>query len=152
MILLASQQTVHARDVENNFHFRHKASLVGSWQANIDFFGTPAPALYSFQRGGTLTESDNPGFDPNFNDNALSPGIGSWKREGHRNYIATYRKLAFNENGEFQQIYTATMNAKVDKGGILRGTLNIVISLPDGTQVGEIPDLTFTATRITIDY
>ena len=58
-------------------NYRDFRSIVGAWNASIDFNGATSNAMYIFHRDKTLVEADNPGFDPNFGGDALSPGIGS---------------------------------------------------------------------------
>ena len=157
LVISATVQANEIYSIDNAYpnskavHFRNHLSIVGSWEATIDFFGTPFRALYSFQRGGTLTESDNPGFDPNFGDNALSPGLGSWKKTSLRSFAAKYRKLAYDVDGQLQEVYTSRMVIRLEKDGSLSGTLSIVVALPDGTVVNELPNLPITAIRISTD-
>ena len=124
--------------------------LNGSYDASIDFFGNPIRALYSFHAGGTVTESDNPGFDPNFGGYALSPGLGSWERTGKNEYSAVYRKLAYDTDGFLQEVYTTTMALAKEHDGSLSGTISVSIALPDGTIVGELAELPLTAAPLMV--
>jgi len=127
----------------------HRATIVGSWDAEITFGGATSRAMYSFHRDRTLTEADNPGFDPNFGDDALSPGIGSWKPGSRRSGVAKYQKFAYNRSGALNLVYTTTMEMQLNRDGTLTGKISLVIATPDGVVVSEIPNLPFTATRIT---
>lgn len=122
--------------------------LSGSWDASITFGSSVIRALYAFHQGGTLAESDNPGFDPNFGGDALSPGLGAWRRSG-RTFVARYRKLAFSPAGALAQVYTTTMNFRLARNGELKGTVSIQVAQPDGTVAANLGPLRFTATRLT---
>lgn len=125
--------------------------IEGSWSASINFGGAVSLAMYSFHADGTLTEADNPGFDPNFNGDALSPGIGSWEGTSSTGIgaRARYQKFAYGTDGTLNLIYTSTMQVRNATEDVLAGTLDLSIALPDGTVVNTIPGLTFTAERIT---
>ena len=128
--------------------FAHDGGVAGSWDASIDAFGSTSRAMYSFHQGGTLTEADNPGFDPGFNGDALSPGLGAWALVTLRSVEARYQKFAYNIGGELTSIYVSTIKATLDSDNTMSGTIGIVISAADGTVITEIPDLPFTANRI----
>lgn len=147
-VVFTASQDSFAKDNSNGSSHR---AVTGSWDASIDFFGAVSRAMYSFHRDGTLTEADNPGFDPNFNGDALSPGIGAWERTSRRNAVAKYQKFAYDVSGQLTQIYVSTIEMKLKRDGTLSGTISIVVSTPDGTVVSEIPGIPFTATRITVD-
>lgn len=122
--------------------------IVGSWDASIDAFGSTSRALYSFHQGGTLTEADNPGFDPGFNGDALSPGLGAWQRTSPSTASATYQKLAYDETGQLTSVYISTMDVSLDNANTISGTVSITVTAPDGSVLSEIPALPFTADRI----
>ena len=98
--------------------------------------------------GGTLTEADNPGFDPGFNGDALSPGIGAWTQTSRNSASATYQKLAYDTEGQLTSVYVSTMDITLESANSISGMITITISAPDGTVLSEIPDLPFTANRI----
>ena len=126
-------------------------SIEGAWDATITFGGASSRAMYSFHSDSTMTEADNPGFDPNFNGDALSPGIGSWELSSSAGIgaRAKYQKFAYGTDGQLNLVYTSTMLMRTAQpSGTLSGVINIEIALPDGTVVSTIPDLPFTATRI----
>lgn len=127
------------------------ASISGSYDATIDFFGVPLRALYSFNPGGVLTESDNPAIDPNFGNLAFSPGHGSWKRSAGGDIEAVYRKLAYDSNGVLQQVAISTLELERSDSGSLEGTLSLQLTDPAGNVLVTIPDLGFEAEPITVD-
>lgn len=128
-----------------------RGGIVGSWDASIDFFGAVSRAMYSFNRDGTLVEADNPGFDPNFNGDALSPGVGAWARTGRFAGTGRYQKFAYDTSGQLTLVYTSTIVLSLSEEGELEGTVSIEVATPDGVVVNEIPELAFTAARITAD-
>lgn len=125
-------------------------SVEGAWDATIDFAGVPFRAMYSFHADCTMTEADNPGFDPSFNGDALSPGIGSWEDSPSPGIDARakYQKFAYGVNGLINLVYTSKLQMRNADGDSLNGVVDIEIALPDGTVVNTIPNLTFSATRI----
>lgn len=126
---------------------RVSGAIHGSWDATVDFNGLPLRALLAFHQGGTLTEADNPGFDPAFGGNALSPGLGSWKRRGRR-FVGRYRKLAYSPSGQLQQTYTSSLELFVLRNGRLSGTVSIEVALPDGTVVARLGPFNIDAGRL----
>ena len=130
-------------------HRHHRgATITGSWTVTIQFPFGNSVVMYSFHRDGTITESDNPGFDPGFGGDALSPALGQWKKTGRRHGVAKYQKLAFNQQGQLTTIYTGNVTVRAKRDGTLEGTLSIDARVPDGEDAPVFSDLPFTATRI----
>jgi hypothetical protein len=68
------------------------AAIVGTWNVQVSPDGqAPFTALLSFNRGGTLveTESDQPG-----------TGLGSWKRIGPDRFAVAFKTFFFSDTGE----------------------------------------------------
>lgn len=127
-------------------------AIVGAWNASIEFNGATSNVLYVFHKDRTLVEADNPGFDPNFGGDALSPGVGSWAlskdNESGKEIQAKYQKLAYNKEGKLHLVYTSTMTVNKVQEDSIEGTVSIQIATPDGKVVNEIPPLSFTANKI----
>ncbi len=77
-------------------HGHNIRSLSGSWEATIDFFGTPVRAMFSFFPNGVVLESDNPAIDPNFGNLAFSNGHGKWTRVRRNQFEFKYQKFAYD--------------------------------------------------------
>ena len=133
---------------EQGFRYHAPATIAGSWTVTIEFPSGNSVVMYSFHQDGTITESDNPGFDPGFGGDALSPALGQWEKTGRHNGIAKYQKLAFNQQGQLSTIYTGNVKVRAKRNGTLKGTLSIEARLPGGLDAPVFSDLPFTATRI----
>ena len=136
----------------HNYEYGHwyhtPATITGSWSVTIQFPTGNSVVMYSFHQDGTITESDNPGFDPGFGGDALSPALGQWEKTGRRKGIAKYQKLAFNQQGQLTTIYTGNVKVRAKRNGTLKGTLSIEARLPGGQDAPVFSGLPFTATRI----
>ncbi len=136
----------HSGEYEHRYHT--PATITGSWFVTIQFPTGNSIVMYSFHQDGTITESDNPGFDPGFGGDALSPALGQWEKTGRRKGIAKYQKLAFDPQGQLSTIYTGNVTVRAKRDGTLKGMLSIEARLPGGEDAPVFSDLPFTATRI----
>ena len=133
---------------ENRHWYHPSTTITGSWSVTIQFPTGNSVVMYSFHQDGTITESDNPGFDPGFGGDALSPALGQWEKTGRHKGIAKYQKLAFNQQGQLTTIYTGNVKVQAKRNGTLKGTLSIEARLPGGQDATVFSGLPFTATRI----
>lgn len=150
-LIFAIALSISAANVVAAQNSKWASGFTGTWDSEIDFYGVIYRALYSFHAGGTLTESDNPAFDPNFGGDALSPGLGAWENQGRNHIKARYRKLAYSTEGSLSLTYTSSLDLYLTGKDRWEGTLSIVIALPDGTIVSELNNLPMSATRLTVD-
>jgi len=150
ILIIAIPVNSAAGDYKQKSH-RHY-SFQGTWDSSIDFFGTEFRAMYSFHRGGTLTESDNPAFDPSFGGDALSPGLGVWKRYSKNKIKGKYQKFAYTVDGQLNLVYQSNLLLKLNNRNEWEGTLSIDISTPDGTSVNQFKNLPIKATRLTLNF
>jgi len=130
----------------------HNRSFEGTWDSSINFFGVFYRALYSFHQGGTVSESDNPAVDPTFGGDALSPGLGAWEYAAPNKIKVKYRKLAYDATGALHLVYTSSMSlVMATNSNTWSGTLNIVITSPDGSVINKLTDLPVQAFKLSVE-
>ena len=80
---------------EQGFRYHAPATITGSWSVTIEFPTGNSVVMYSFHQDGTITESDNPGFDPGFGGDALSPALGQWEKNRPSQWGCKISKTCF---------------------------------------------------------
>lgn len=134
-------------------------SAVGSWEMTIDpqpfqspngpVDPPPFPSLVALNRGGTLTESVStlPGFAiTTLGANDASGGLGVWKQKGSK-ITFTFKKF-LTKDGVLVGWQVVTGTGKVSKSGV-KQTATATFYKPDGAQVGPVPTVEATGTRMT---
>jgi hypothetical protein len=68
------------------------AAIVGTWDVQVSQDGGPTfAALLTFNRGGTLTETES---------DAPGTGLGSWKQTGPDTFAISFKSFVFSATGE----------------------------------------------------
>lgn len=121
-------------------HDQAAAGVVGTWDVSVTPDGAPAfPALLSFHRGGTLTETES---------DAPGTGLGAWKRTGAKTFAVAFKTFIFTPTGDPQGWVIVRAAVTLDAGK-LSGPFKFDLFDPAGNKVQSGAG-TATATRFVI--
>ncbi len=121
MLAAFAQVWVSAQDREavSPSQNKNEQGLVGSWDVEVTIRscqdGTPFfsfPAMYTFNQGGTMLESDLG--DPRF---VRLGGHGIWERRNGRQYSAAFRFLNFNPDRTLAERVVVRSAITLDRSG-----------------------------------
>jgi hypothetical protein len=142
MFALAIVPTLALSQNKNN---QDDNDLVGVWQiaasATVDCAtgqpdGQPTtPVNYSFNLGGTMTETEANAIDGPYRSSAQ----GIWKHVSGRNYTALFTNYSFNPDRSLAVILTYRTNLQLSRDlntATENGTAEV--ALPDGTVVATV--------------
>ena len=101
--------------------------LVGSWLVTLSNAATKTnhPALYSFMKGGVLTQSENPMTDPMLGNLVFSNAHGAWEYDEEKDsYSIRYFKLVYQADAAYWGKEETAGTLQFDKGGVLTGSIS----------------------------